>query len=664
MTRRSKYGYQPVLSLIFALSVSACGPAPVSQPPASLTPASPNASGSPGVSPLVPPSADANSGNVTVHLQADASLAGFTTAQQSPLTLCLGQIARASNQVSFAGNLPDAAKSALTAKGATVSTTNGRTSVTVNRELSLQTLLAGLDIVLNGLPAGRFEGRTTFFNAAGAELGFISWQADVPGGNATVSVLLKASGDTRADVDCPRLGAEVSGGTILGAGGQIVNPNPLPNPVTTPSPSQTASPAANAPALPTGIAVVEQTATSLTLQWEFGSGPLSFNLYLDGRQVTSNYVSPNYYRFEGLSPSTAYTLGVQAVNSGGMSSIASLSSVTLNEGHSGSGNFSGGGGSRRSSPSPSPSPSTGPSPGFGNDFVINSYTTSRQYNADVAMDADGDFVVTWLSYGQDGSREAISAQRFASDGSPLGSEFSVNTYTTDFQEQPAVAMDADGDFVIVWQSYTQDTDRYGVFAQRYSSSGSPVGSEFQVNPYTTQNQERPDVAMDDAGDFVITWQSNNQDGDNRGVYAQLYAANGAILRSEFQVNTYSTNFQGFPSVAMAADGDFVITWQSDYQDGDFQGVFAQRFTSTGSRALSEFQVNAVTTGGQQSPKVAMDDAGDFVVTWRDFSNDGNNSGVFARRFSSNGSAAVSQFLVNTYTTNNQFDPAIAMDADG
>ena len=53
-------------------------------------------------------------------------------------------------------------------------------------------------------------------------------------------------------------------------------------------------------------------------------------------------------------------------------------------------------------------------------------------------------------------------------GDPLGSEFRVNTYTTNDQRIPSVAADSSGNFVVVWRSDTQDGDGFGVFGQRYS----------------------------------------------------------------------------------------------------------------------------------------------------------------------------------------------------
>ena len=62
------------------------------------------------------------------------------------------------------------------------------------------------------------------------------------------------------------------------------------------------------------------------------------------------------------------------------------------------------------------------------------------------------------------------------------------------------------------------------------------------------------------------------------VAVPISVAQGVQVGTEFQVNTYTTDNQDNPSVAMDADGDFVITWMSGPgQDGSMQGVFAQRF---------------------------------------------------------------------------------------
>jgi hypothetical protein len=101
------------------------------------------------------------------------------------------------------------------------------------------------------------------------------------------------------------------------------------------------------------------------------------------------------------------------------------------------------------------------------------------------------------------------------------SGFQVNTFTAGAQESPKAASDAEGDYVIAWQSGGQDGDGNGIYAQRYSAAGAAQGSEFRVNTHTSGNQQAPAVAMDSTGDFVIAWQSDGQDGDGNGIYAQL-----------------------------------------------------------------------------------------------------------------------------------------------
>src|SRR5688500_6636979 len=84
-------------------------------------------------------------------------------------------------------------------------------------------------------------------------------------------------------------------------------------------------------------------------------------------------------------------------------------------------------------------------------------------------------------------------------------EFRVNGITAPQQSNAAIAMDADGDFVIAWESFAQEGPAvsFGMFAQRFSASGVAQGNEFRVNTFATANQMDPAVAMDADGDFVV-----------------------------------------------------------------------------------------------------------------------------------------------------------------
>jgi hypothetical protein len=307
---------------------------------------------------------------------------------------------------------------------------------------------------------------------------------------------------------------------------------------------------------------------------------------------------------------------------------------------------------------------------LGIEFQINAYTTGIQDYSSVASEASGDFVVVWQSYQQDGNLYGIFGRRFASDGTPLAGEFQVNAYTSNFQVQPEVASDSDGDFVVAWRSSLQDGAGFGVFARRYDSTGTPLATEFQVAARTLGNQANPSVSLEDNGDFVIAWESDGIDGSGNAVMARRFTSAGAALGpGDFQVNRFTNNNQARPAVAADADGDFVVAWQSLHQDGMVPygnyGVFARRFDSNGVAQAGEFQINVYTTDYQQNPDVAIDDSGDFVVTWESRLQDGAVLGVFARRFTPNGVALGPELQVNSYTVGSQgAPPVIAFDNDG
>ncbi|MCP5111434.1 MAG: hypothetical protein GY953_11425, partial [bacterium] len=153
-------------------------------------------------------------------------------------------------------------------------------------------------------------------------------------------------------------------------------------------------------------------------------------------------------------------------------------------------------------------------------------------------------------------------------GRASADDVQLNTYTTGVQRWPSVALGATGDFVVVWNSagsYGTDPAGDSIQARRFSADGAPVGAQFQVNTYTTSGQYRSAVAVDAAGNFVVVWDSNGSAGTDTllgSIQAQRYAADGSPLGIQFQVNTYTLWEQSFPSVASNAAGDFVVVWDT------------------------------------------------------------------------------------------------------
>ena len=357
---------------------------------------------------------------------------------------------------------------------------------------------------------------------------------------------------------------------------------------------------------------------------------------------------------------------------------------------------------------------------LGEEFQVNTYTTGDQEQCSIAALSDGGFVVTWMSNGQDGSFEGIYGQCYFADGSANGSEFHISTQTTASQTYPSVAPLTGGGFVVTWMSYAQDGSEYGVYAQRYDSAGAPAGSEFRVNTTTASNQSWPTVAAlvdggfavtwqsgvngfrdiylqrydssggtvggetrvvtsgginpsyDETGPaiaglvgggYVVTWETQNADGSGWGIYARLYDAAGSG-GTVFRATTYTSNDQLYPAATGLADGGFVLVWQSYNQDLGGYGIYAQRYTSSGATVGVEFRVNTTTVGNQMGPSVTTLDDGGYIITWMSDGQDGDGWGVYGQRYAADGTANGSEFIVNTEATGDQWYPVVAALTNG
>jgi hypothetical protein len=329
---------------------------------------------------------------------------------------------------------------------------------------------------------------------------------------------------------------------------------------------------------------------------------------------------------------------------------------------------------------------------IGQQFQVNTYTTSEQFAPSVSSDAAGNFVVVWESGGSAGtdtgggsgcscsSSWSVQGQRYDASGFPVGEQFQVNTYTPHNQLQPSVAMDPSGSFVVVWESFGSagsETSSYSIQGQRYDARGSRVGREFQVSTDTTDQHRTPAVAIGPNSNFVVVWESIETAGPNNfiswSVQGQRYDASGSPVGRQFQVNTYTAGelAAADPFVAIDPKGNFVVVWDgygSAGSDNFYSGfsVQGQRYDASGAPVGEQFQVNTDTPSDQADPSVASDSAGNFVVVWDSAGvfGSGDTVSIQGQRFDARGSPVGDQFQINTYATNNHFYPSVAMRPNG
>jgi hypothetical protein len=278
----------------------------------------------------------------------------------------------------------------------------------------------------------------------------------------------------------------------------------------------------------------------------------------------------------------------------------------------------------------------------GGNFKVNDDPgNSYQKSPDIAAGLSGNFVITWRD--ERNGNSDIYAQRYNFSGNPLNSDFKVNDdpgFT--YQGYPAICMDLSDNFYITWNDYRNGNR--DIYAQRYDSSGIPIGSNFKVNDDSGDAfQEYPDIAINDSGNFVLTWQDLRQ--GNYDIYAQRFDLTGAPEGSNFLVNKdYSVNEQGYPDMTVDNQGNFALVWQ-DYRKGNWD-IYVQRYNSSGMPLSFNLKANDDTTeANQKYPSISMDDSGNLISTWQDYRN--GNWGIYAQRFNSSGIPLGPDFRVDS-----------------
>ena len=253
----------------------------------------------------------------------------------------------------------------------------------------------------------------------------------------------------------------------------------------------------------------------------------------------------------------------------------------------------------------------------------------------------------------------------------MGPEIPVHpTNAEDVWASDAANLGPAGDFVVTWTSYDYGGGYdYDAVGRRFSTTGVPLGEEFSISANPAEDQFGPRVASNAAGHFVVTWttgEPGTPPAVGWDVRARRFDSSGTPLGDDIVVNQYTAGRQTYPSVALDAAGAFVVVWNSfpeigpptPGQDGDGAGIFGRRFDSSGNPLGDEFLVNQYTTGDQYAPRIAMSPAGDFVVAWNDYF----NSAIRVRRYDSAGAPLGDEVKVNGIGW--VYDPDVALDGDG
>ena len=297
--------------------------------------------------------------------------------------------------------------------------------------------------------------------------------------------------------------------------------------------------------------------------------------------------------------------------------------------------------------------------------VIDRFLDGIQQDPDIAVHPQDDtYVLAWEDDRDGDGQYQIRAAIFAADGEELVDPFTVNDSSRGQQLSPQIAIAPDGHFVVVWEDDSNDNGILEVRARAFHSDGTEYFPQFDVNVSSSGQQSNARIAMDDKGNFVVVWEDDRNKDGLYNLLARGFHADGTERIPTYEVNERSSGQQTSPDIAMTPDGAYVIVWEDDGRNDGLFEINAVVAGPDGMPRFNEFTVNSRNSGQQRKPSVAINAEGSFLVAWEDDRDGDGNFQVHARCFAIDGTEQIAQFTVNERSAGQQYNVHVSMDRAG
>lgn len=193
-------------------------------------------------------------------------------------------------------------------------------------------------------------------------------------------------------------------------------------------------------------------------------------------------------------------------------------------------------------------------------------------------------------------------------------DFQVNDGMGPSGGAPAIACDADGNFVVIWEEGADGEERSDLYLRGFTSRGNGRYGPVKLNGPGSQNPGNPDIAMNARGDYIVLWQ-DEVDGAHR-VYARAFDGEGEVLVEELLISSATAGRDAvYPEVDLSSNGHYAIVWQERDPDGEDSWIKQRRGKLYNRTISKEELVHPGFDGYQGRPEVAVNEGGDTVIVW-------------------------------------------------
>lgn len=300
---------------------------------------------------------------------------------------------------------------------------------------------------------------------------------------------------------------------------------------------------------------------------------------------------------------------------------------------------------------------------IGGPVLVSGSTNHKNSEPCIAMRPSGSFVISWINWKNIGCENPklcalydIWVQGFDSEGRPAWSLQQVDVDRPEsalVEMQPSIAIDKNGNFIVVWATQNPDQTR-DIYAQRFSSVGERIGGNFEVRVAPLSSQY-PDVAFNSLGYFFIAWHGYTYCPGISYEYAlgRIFNPAGEPVTGEILIASRCAHNEwkggNVPDIASNSQNNFIVAFNGFDTLDTYPNntVVVQTFDTLGNRLdTAKIAADVIDLGDIFfQPRIAMDSADGYLVVWGDFRYY-TNWNLWAQRFNSSVQPQGANYRVN------------------
>jgi len=264
------------------------------------------------------------------------------------------------------------------------------------------------------------------------------------------------------------------------------------------------------------------------------------------------------------------------------------------------------------------------------EFRVNTTTVGNQARPSVAVAPDGRFLVAWQSDQQSGGQGwDIAAQAYNVSGTLAGGEVLANSGTNGAQTSPRAAYLSapTAGFAVAWEGTG------AIFVRRLGITGAAIdAADRQVNSTSTGFQRSPALASDPSGNYAVAWESWDVNGATSRILARRFQGVSPLNSTDLTIDpSAAATQQRNPAVASDTLGNWVVSWDSLDEDPSGAGLVVQQIDNRQIPAGSKIVLNNTITAGDQSlPGVTLTQGSRMLAVWQSFTSAADSAVIEAR----------------------------------